>query len=429
MYSSTQAKGFVILTTVVLLSFACIIFTIGMAKNQLLDNEIEANYYRTNEAFVNAESGINDALSKINQSTTFLDFLPFSYSSQDNMYLVNIERVTKNKISIHSSGTSRDASAQKEIQVQVFDELSFDIPKSPFSSNGKVNLNAAATINDGCEGLSEANCISPGNIAAYSIISAPSNETAQTTSCTGSSVLGKDQIDSTVLYSNSQRKLTIGSEDAWPNTIPENSVFYDLPINHNLQPQTLFQSTFGISRNEGINALQNAADVLFIDMTESGSINCGEQLLQAGDEVTTIYIKGDCYIVANFDNSPLTIGSVEHPKLVFIEGGSFVTEQSKGISVIGMLYFLPPTQQTINSDSELVTSSENVIDLSGIHVNGAMLSDYACSDNHSDQESSSTSAHLFIRYDKSVLNQLYKLRGSIAVASGYSLVAGSWKDF
>ena len=191
MYSSTQAKGFVILTTVVLLSFACIIFTIRMAENQLLDNEIEANYYRTNEAFVNAESGINDALSKINQSTTFLDSLPISYSSQDNMYSVNIKRVTDNRISIVASGSSRDASAQKEVQVQVFDEPSFDIPKSPFSSNGKVNFNAAATINDGCEGLSEVNCISPGNIAAYSIISAPSNETAQTTSCTGSSVLGR----------------------------------------------------------------------------------------------------------------------------------------------------------------------------------------------------------------------------------------------
>ena len=86
-------------------------------------------------------------------------------------------------------------------------------------------------------------------------------------------------------------------------------------------------------------------------------------------------------------------------------------------------------QQTINSDGELVITPENTVDLSRIHVNGAVLSDYACSDNHSDQASSSTSAHLFIRYDKTVLNQLYKLRGSIAVASGYSLVAGSWKDF
>ena len=427
MYSIAHAKGFVILTTVVLLSFACIIFTMRMAKNQLLDDEIEANYYRTNEAFVNAESGINDALSKINQSTSLLNSLPLTYSSQDNMYSVDIKRLTQYKINLVASGTSHDGSAQKKIQVQVFDERSFDIPKSPFSSNGKVNFNGAATINDGCEGLPEAQCTLPENIAAYSIITSPVNEIVQTTSCTGSA-LGKDQIESRVLYSNSIRTLSIKSESEWPNTIPENSVFYGLPITHDFQPQTLFQSTFGVSRNKGLNALQNATDVLFVDLTEKGAIDCGEQLLAAGDDATTIYIKGDCYITGNNDSS-LTIGSVEHPKLVFIEGGSFITDQSQGISVIGMLYLLPATQQTINTDGELVTDVENVIDLSGLRVNGAMLSDYACSDNLTDQGNSSTSAHLFVRYDKAVLNQLYKLRGSVAVASDYSLVSGSWKDF
>ena len=54
-----QQQGFAVLTTVIILSIAGIAYTTHMACLQLIDNKVLANYYRSSEAFANAESGVN----------------------------------------------------------------------------------------------------------------------------------------------------------------------------------------------------------------------------------------------------------------------------------------------------------------------------------------------------------------------------------
>ncbi|MCP4324698.1 MAG: hypothetical protein GY787_23175, partial [Alteromonadales bacterium] len=60
-----KQQGFAIFTSAVLLSIAGIMFTASLASSQLVDNQIIGNYYRNNEAFANAESGINFVLSML----------------------------------------------------------------------------------------------------------------------------------------------------------------------------------------------------------------------------------------------------------------------------------------------------------------------------------------------------------------------------
>ncbi len=446
-----QKRGFAVLTSALLLSIAGIAFTANMAVTQLIDNQVMGNYYRHNEAFIHAESGINVILSKIDESSALLADLPFIYQPAGSHYRVQIERLNKNTVHISSQGYSIDGTAQREIQLQVHHETAYNIPPAPIASNGKFNLDATATINDGCEGASRADCKSPGNIAKYPLVSQPGNET-QETPCTGGK-LGENQIAADVLVtaSSADNFLLIGEEKSvideagdsvsettrWPYEQPAGSTFYGLAAAESLSPATLFESTFGVSREVAVNMLQGSAEVASIDMNITGAMGCSKQLTDIGDETATIYIKGDCNIdqqdaapSLSSENKYFTIGTVDHPKLVFIEGGTFITSPNTGAAVIGMLYFLPGKHTQVDKHGETLLVENSSIDMGGIHVNGAILSDYSCSfDGDDNSANKATKQHFSVRYDKTVLNKLYEDTGSIAIDSGYSIVAGSWRDF
>ncbi|MFT7053855.1 MAG: hypothetical protein ACJAU1_001412, partial [Psychromonas sp.] len=133
MNSINQNKGFAVLTSVVLLSIASIAFTAQMGSIQLIDNKIVGNYYRNNEAFVNAESGVNFLLSKIDDpiiGPVVFASMPFTYSSTDNHYIVQLTRLNSNTLEITSSGRSMDDSAQRRISLQIHPKMGFNIPSS-----------------------------------------------------------------------------------------------------------------------------------------------------------------------------------------------------------------------------------------------------------------------------------------------------------
>ena len=449
MYSIKQNKGFAVLTSAVLLSIAGITFTVKMVLTQLIDNQVIANYYRNNEAFANAESGINIMLSKIEKSKTVLDVLPIYYQPAGSYYSVSVEQLNKNTLLINSVGTSVDSIATRQIQVQIYYDLFYNIPPSALAANGKLNLDEAAMINDGCEGVSGEACQSPGNIAEYHLVSHPRNET-QVTACTGEA-LGENVIAQDALYIahdennflligeqlpvNHESEVVSSETLSWPNNYSENTQFHGIEAGNNVTPSSLFESTFGITQEVANNVLQSASDVVTIDMTLSSGMSCSHQLNNIDQHVTTIYIKGDCEIEhsdtttsSTSGNDYFTIGSVEHPKAIFIEGGTFTTPINTDVSVTGMLYFLPSTQAVMDAHGNEQLVEDLSINLAGVQVNGALLSDYSCSHNTQDNASVGNPS-LSVRYDKAVLNTLYKNRGSIAIDSTYSLVEGSWKDF
>jgi hypothetical protein len=447
-YSIKKNKGFAILTSVVLLSIAGITFTVNMVLTQLVDNQVVANYYRSNEAFANAESGINIMLSKIEKSKTVLDVLPIHYQPAGSYYTVSVEQLNKNTLLINSVGTSMDGIATRQIQVQIYYDLSYNIPPSAVAANGKLNLDETVTINDGCEGVSGEVCQSPGNIAEYHLVSHPKNET-QVTPCTGEA-LGENVIAQDALYTshdennflligeqppvNNEFEIASGETLTWPNNHSENAQFHGVEAGSNITPSSLFESTFGITQEVANNVLQSASDVVTIDMTLSSGMSCSHQLNNIDQQVTTVYIKGDCDIehsdtMSNTSgNDFFTLGSAEHPKAIFIEGGTFTTPINTDVSVTGMLYFLPSTQAVIDEHGNEQFVEDPSINLAGVQVNGALLSDYNCSHNTQDNIAAGNPS-LSVRYDKAVLNTLYKNRGSIAIDSTYSLVEGSWKDF
>ena len=463
MCSIKRGKGFAVLTSAVLLSMAGIAFTTNMASTQLIDNQVVGNYYRNNEAFVNAESGINLILSKIDESSAILASLPLTYHPVGSNYTIQIQRINKNTVEISSLGTSKDGSAQREIHLQVYHETAYNVPLAPAESNGKLNLDSTATINDGCEGVSAASCKSPGNFSKHQLVSNPANET-QETKCTGGSImLGKNQIDQSALYTDiaDNNFLVIGEtisfvdEDgftvtetvSWPNELPDGSSFYGVDVAENLTPTTLFESTFGVTREVGVNALTTSSEVVKIDMNDGDTTSCSTHLAALADEISTIYIKGDCDIDQNdasksvtSENKRFTIGTVDNPKLVFIEGGTFITQPQTGASVLGMLYFLPGLTDKLDADGNPVPDPDNEgaylqvemqsVDMGGIRVNGAMLSEYNCShDGYDKTDTKGTKQHFSARYDKTVLNKLYENTGNPAIDSGYSFVEGSWRDF
>ena len=466
MCSIKQNKGFAVLTSAVLLSIAGIVFTTNMASTQLIDNQVVGNYYRNNEAFVNAESGINLILSKIDESSAILGSIPndgdtLPYQPAGSYFKVQITRLDKNTVEISSLGSSKDGTAQRQIQLQVYHETAYNIPLAPVGSNGKLNLDSTATINEGCEGVSAGKCRSPGNLAKHQLVSNPANE-KQLTDCTGST-LGENQIDQSALYTDSADNnfLIIGEEISyldedgftvteivsWPNEVPIDSNFYGVEVADDLSPTTLFESTFGVTREVGVNALQASPKVAKINMNDGVNLSCSKRLAALAEEITTIYIKGDCDIdqldaahSVTSENARFTIGTVDNPKHVFIEGGTFVTQPNTGASVIGMLYFIPGLTDKLDADGNPIPDPDNEgetlqvemqsVDMGGIRVNGAMLSEYNCShDGYDKTDTKGTKQHFSARYDKTVLNKLYENTGNPAVDSGYSFVEGSWRDF
>lgn len=457
-----SSKGFAILASVLLLCIAGIVFTVNMAFSQLIDNQLMGNYYRNHEAFVNAESGIHLILSKIDQSTSLLNVLPLSYEPPGSHFTVQIERINKNTVSINSFATSNDGSAKRQIYVEVNHEVTYKLPVAAISSDGKLNLDASATINEGCEGVNRFDCKSPGNIAKYQLVSQPNKEIESSEACTGSS-LGENVIDQNALYSDklSNNFMIIGEKISvidkygnttletitWPQNIVKGDDFYGHTVDENLSPTSLLESTFGVNREDALDKLNNSPDVLRIDMNDGDKTSCSRRLGELDPSISTIYIKGDCniephqqFIAMASIEKRFTIGSVDNPKLVFMEGGTFVNESSEGVSVMGLLYFLPSVIDKLDSQGRPVVDPNNInqylqvekpeVDMGGIRINGAVLSEYRCSHNGLDKfDITGKKQHFSVRYDKTVLNKLYENLGRMSIDSGYSIIKGSWKDF
>lgn len=447
MYSIKREKGFAVLTSALLLSIAGIAFTTNMASTQLIDNQIIANYYRNNEAFINAESGINFVLSKLTDTTLateLLSTLPREYSDNDHHYRVEVKQIDGNTLQIISYGTSMDSSAQRTIQLEANYLVNRNPPVAPLSSNGKLNVDSSANINDGCEGLTAADCLSDGNISAYMIVSNPDGTVVadpaneQDALCFASDPLDANNISELAYYGDASGDRVVDNKGDWGAVLaPEGSVFFGIASDSNLDPSSLFEATFGIQQTESnMSALENYA--FFVDMRIEGALSCSEQLKKVTAEDVVIYIKGDCDIdqadasqSSTSENKRFTIGSVENPKMVFIEGGTFINQPNTGASVVGLLYFLPGEYAVVDAQGNVIGTEERLsVDMGGIRVNGALLTEYKCShDGYDKTDKNGTKQHFSARYDSTVLNDLYEDAGAAAGSSNYSIKAGTWRDF
>lgn len=456
--------GFAVMASAVILSLASIVYTANLARSQLVDNQVLANHYRNKEAFVNADSGVNLILSKLNNfdiANELLTSLPFTYPSEmtsTTPYQVTVEKIATNRLQITSTGQSLDGSASREISLQVYYSVSYDIPVSPVSSDGKLNIDSTGTINDGCEGIGADACRSPGNIAETMVVSQPGAEQEATDLCTGSYTndagevvdnIGENSIHEDAIYSSldeADRYQEIVDNDWGEAHSGAGTVFEDgTPISDMNNADSLFESMFGVTLESGKEQLSSSGDVARIDMTAPNAVSCSEQLKDIDDEIVVIYIKGDCNIDQNdashsstSENKRFTIGTPDNPKMIFIEGGTFVTQPNTGASVIGMLYFIPSMvgvvdeegNPVLDENGEQLTEELASVDMGGMRVNGALLSEYKCShDGYDKTDTKGTKQHFSARYDKTVLNELYSQFGMTAIDNSYQLVEGTWRDF
>ncbi|WP_028863521.1 pilus assembly PilX N-terminal domain-containing protein [Psychromonas aquimarina] len=446
--SKRKLQGFAVLTSVVLLTIAGIVFTASMVSTQLIDNQVIGNYYRNNEAFVNAESGINLILSKLDSPSIaeeMLTNLPYSYLPSTAHYSVQVTQVNANTLEIISSGLSMDDTAERKIHLQVNFSLDYPIPSAPLSSDGKLNLDASATVNDGCEGLSLDECLSPGNIADVMLLSNPGAESEYSELCSGDeNNVGSNLFADNVFYGESEKRVIDNGGDWGKGAVPAGVDIFGTLTTSNDAPESLFEAAFAIEKNDtNMQIIKSyAAD---IDMTVEGAVSCSEQLKDISDEDKVIYIQGDCNIEQNdtqqsvtSENKRFTVGSSAHPKIVFMQGGTFITQPNSGVSIIGMLYFLPGKHAAVDENGDSLVDEygnerlvEDIsVDMGAVRVNGALLSDYKCSaDGYDKSDHKGTKQHFSVRYDRTVLNLLYSQLGMPVVGSSYQQVEGSWRDF
>ncbi|TEW51210.1 hypothetical protein [Psychromonas algicola] len=433
-----KQKGFAVLTTVVILSAAGILYTLNMAQSQLIDNRILGNVFRNNEALANAESGVNLILNKLSHIDTaeqVINQLPFTYPEQlteAHYYLVNVKSIKDDQLQITSTGYSQDKSATKMVSLKVERIEVFDIPVTTLSANGQLKINSKGNINTGCEGLSKEDCRSPGNIAEQAVISGVSSQSSELCSSDSTESLLNDQIENI-------------ADQQWGNATSFAGTVFDNvdAIDDMKQATSLFESTFGIRLNDAKEALASSDLVANIDMTESSALSCSEQLNAIDESISIIYIKGDCNIDVNDpayqaypETERFTIGTIDKPKMVFFEGGTFVTQPESGVSINGLLYFIPASEALLDengnvlySDGVIQTVDQQIVDMSGVRVNGALLSEYNCSHNETDKNKSASMQRFSVRYDKTVLNHLYGQLNMQPSAMRYQFVVGSWRDF
>ncbi|WP_413700123.1 hypothetical protein ACLKMH_23110 [Psychromonas sp. KJ10-10] len=448
-----RLQGFAVLTSVILLSLASIVFTAHMASLQLIDNQIMANYYRNSEAFANAESGINFVLAQLDDSLiaqSMLINLPFYYVDISHHYSVTVEEIKVGKLKITSIGTSMDDSATREISVKADFYLNYPTPEAALSANGKLNLDATAIVNDGCEGLGSDACISAGSIAEKMLVSNPNLESESSDNPCQSGEEGS-QFSDAVLKGESPVQLInkITTEEGieqfdWGKIlISDGSEIGGVSTDTEIQADSLFEVTLGFELNQvNLDNLWN--HVASFDMTSGG--DCSDMLQTISEDDVIIYIKGDCHINQYYavqsntsDNQLFTIGSTEHPKLILMEGGTFVTSADIETSVIGMLYLLPSTHDSVDQQGNVQYGDNGLaiqiadatsIDMAGINVDGALLSEYDCSyDDAQQNENNQNQTTFSARFNKRVLNQLYSQMGIASTGSGYRLSPGTWKDF
>ena len=454
-----KGRGFAVLTCALLLSLASIIFTTSMALSQLLNNQIVGNYYRANEAFINAESGVNFVLSQLDETSTaqqMLAELPMQYIDTGDRYSVLITKLHNNKLMITSVGQALDGHAKREINLQIDFYLNYPIPNTPVSINGKLNLGKGSLINDGCEGLAVSDCLTPGNIANNILVSNPGIEESIIGDLCSAAKVDENNIASGVLQGHSQQKTISkiidtdkGIDYDWGKVlIPEGSKVAGIAVDSNLEAGSLFEATFGIEM------IQSNLDELWhhaaqIDMTAGG--DCSQMLSQVSDDNELIYIKGDCDISDYYalqskssTKKAFTIGSIDNPKLILMQGGTFKSSANIDTNVVGLLYFLPSKRDLVDNNGNLINFDGNPllateeairvedasIDMGGVNVNGALLSEYKCShDGSGKTDDNYASRPLLARFDKHILNALYAKVGIAATSSGYRISPGTWRDF
>lgn len=447
-------RGFAVLAIVMVLSIASIAYTTNMAYLQLMDNKVLSNYYTNSEAFINAESGVNLVLNKLSSATNAHDMLsqlPFIYSTPDNLkldYQVRVSSLNNNKLLISSTGYSSDKSALRNISLEVYYNMAFDIPNAPLLSNGRLKLNATDTINDGCEGISPSECLSPGSIADNIVISQSDVElNAQGLAlCPDNSRLDPQTVLGALVDTEGTSRIKTVNQQQWGSAASfSNTIFDQIPqIDDTTNSSSLFENTFAVTWADAKQHFIASEQVAYIDMRYGNTMDCSQQLAQLEDSVSIIFIEGDCQIsTLDATSSSLsgeqhfTIGTTESPKMVFMEGGTFITPEHIQSAVIGMLYLLPEnevlsgnSEHLQHQDNSQETSQQQAINLSGITVNGALLSEYSCSYTQlSDLDNELTSSDLSVRYDKQVLKTLYQQLAVIPSASHYQIIAGTWRDF
>ena len=491
MPSFKREKGFAILTTTLLLSIASIAFSVNMASTQLIDNQIVANNYRNQQAFVNAESGINLILSKLDKVDIAKDFLSdlsagnYSYNSISNHYIVTVSRVHTNRMLIESIGKSSDGTAKRSIQVQVDYAINFNVPDAPLSLNGALNLDHSASLNDGCEGVAAEDCVSAGNIADNLLVSNPSameydpsapvvDQASQgylDAVCMGAEVNSNGSlnlnaegvpinaegiainatvaeggsyqtniIDPNVILSGVDGNRIVDNGGSWEDSsnTDDGDFFDSLGLTAtSSEPRSLFEKTFGVEHTlatmgliEVSASFPETATTFFVDMNDGMSGSCSSRLEGVADQHSLIYIQGDCDVSQTdaagthySENKRFTIGSVENPKIVLIEGGTFITAPNTGASIVGIAYFLPVLDSNDNPLSKSVV-------MGGLRVNGALLSEYRCSSNsYHKADSKGTKEHFSSRFDRTILNELYDGIGMGANDSLYRVIEGTWRDF
>lgn len=477
-----QQQGFAILTTVVILSIAGISYTTHMAYLQLIDNKVLANYYRNIEAFANAESGINLILSKLTNvdlATEMIDNLPYIYNTEGtstNPYQVTVSELTPNKLHVSSIGHSTDGSAIRTISLEVYYYIDFDTPIAPLLSNGKLKINASDSINDGCGGLTLSECRSPGNIAQKVIISQPATNqslvnvsnpivenNAQVSTLCSATILNPDNSINININNNINLNAIHGQlideeggnrvkeiiNNQWGAAASITSPIFDgvTAIDDTENASSLFESTFGTTWENMKDQFVYSESVAHIDMTNINSVTCSEELNNVNADINIIYIKGNCIIDPldtlssnasdiTFNNNYFTIGTTDSPKMVFLEGGTFIAPANTISSVVGMLYLIPATHDVVDINGNAVyidgvrqLEQDHDINLAGIQVNGSLLSEYSCTASAIENSNNDPHQNFSTRYDKHVLNSLYKQLGMEPSESHYQLVAGTWRDF
>lgn len=461
-------KGFAVLITTVILSIASITYTANMAYLQLMDNKVLGNYYRNNQAFLNAESGINLILNKLSSVTVANEMvtnLPFIYPSQVSIgmpYQVTVTELGINQLGISSVGYSLDGTALRNILMAVDYQIDFATPPAALLSNGKINVSASDLINDGCEGLSSTACRSPGNIADQIIIShtdsldtrlVEENIGPDAEWCIGDITADNDHennIDLTAIQGElideegGSRFKEINNNEWGSATALTGDIFGQANEIDDLDnSRSLFESTFGAAWQSVKEQFATSESVAHIDMTGFNVMSCSEQLQSIDADTSIIYIQGDCDIAShsvnasnNTLNNQFTIGSTADPKMVFMEGGTFTSTANIDTSIIGMLYLMPDTEEMLDSNGNPIyidgikqIKQALSVDLGGINVNGSLLSDYDCSASKLHDVPFGNKNAFSIRYGKQTLNKLYQNLGMIPSAIHYQYVAGSWRDF
>jgi len=456
-----KSCGFAILLTTIILSVAVVIYTSNMVVLQLMDNKVLGNYYRNSEAFVNAESGVNLILNKLDTveiASEMLLHLPFNYPEKATLadkYHVTVTDIGANKLFISSIGLSKDGSASRTISLKVYYHFSFEIPDAALLSNGKLKVDKLDSINDGCEGVASSQCRNPGNIAKQLIVSQPNvsagdNETSAPKLCSSDfpsaeNLIDLNAIDGELFDQDGLTRFQEINDSKWGEAALASGLVFDqvAEIKDVNSASSLFESTFGKSWEATKQQLIKSTVVAHIDMTGIASSDCAQLLENVDQDVAIIYIEGDCKISSQHSvasntstNNHFTIGSPDNPKMVFMEGGRFVLPPKTTSSVIGMLYLMPATHDLIDANGNPIyidgvkqTQQDQEINLAGIRVNGALLSDYHCSASDHPMGSANAEEYFSIRYDKNILNTLYQQIGMTPYSSQYQLVAGSWRDF